>query len=211
MQPKLILVLCEGDTEYHFLNSMNRFCRDKAKDESFSFVRENLGGVSLNNFVQKINAALRNHNGDFHKLCVWLDLDIFKRANPDKDDQSIADMYTRILRENIKLHRGINLENEEIVVCFNYMNGEDFIMSCFSEDIFLAWHSFCVNNNHFTSPMVASVYKAEIPRFMPMYDDTFALREHMGSPTAVDNLLRNNKQCPIYDFSNVIRYIVENN
>lgn len=210
MQPKLILVLCEGDTEYHFLNSVNRFCRDNARSELFTFVRENLGGVNLNNFVQKINYALRKHEGHFHKLCIWLDFDIFKRANPDKNDKDIADMYTRILLENIKLHRGIVLEDGEIAVCFNYMNGEDFILSCFTEDIFSAWYKFCLNNNHFISPMVASVYKEEILKFVPIYNDTLALREYIGSATAVDNLLKNATQCPVFGFAEIIRYIVEN-
>lgn len=207
MLPKLILVVCEGDSEYGFLNSMNRYLRENSGDERFSFVRENIHGINTKNFTLKITNALRHQEGHFHKICAWLDLDIFKRAYPHKSEQDIIKECAKKIKEEVKFHKGITTDNEDIFVCFNFMNGEDFIAACYPKKVYLNWHDFCCDNNHYECPMVAADYKPKAKELIPNFDDQFALFEYLGTKEALINLLNNhNTVRPISYFVEVIKY-----
>lgn len=207
MPPKLILVVCEGDSEYGFLNSMNRYLRENAQDERFAFVRENMKGINVNNFTLKITNALRRREGHFHKVCVWLDLDIFKRAYPDKSAQDIIKDCAKQIQKDVKFHKGITADSEDITICFNFMNGEDFIAACYPKDVYLNWYNFCRANNHFECPMVAADYKPKAKELIPNFDNVFVLFEYLGTKEALINLLNNhNTVRPVSYFVEIIKY-----
>lgn len=166
---KYILVVCEGGSEERYIKVLKKFFREYTDKQIVTIVSSNLrGGITVSNYISRIKDALKSAGGDFDELCIWLDVDLFKRKYNNLSLEEIKEMCQQeINRALVNLPRGLRVANLPVKLCFNYMNGEDFLSMCHGGDVVMLWQDFCEKNNHFINPMVAAFYKGEADRIIP--------------------------------------------
>jgi len=144
-----ILIFCEGDTEYNYIISLQRFLRD---EDCFDFVfyPKNLKGLSFDSYLKKIKGKIKDTNGKFDHFYIWIDYDIFKRkkTSEEKIKQEI---------KKIKIPSKMIL-NKPLIIIFNYMNGEDFMVLHYDDNKVSEWKKICSKKKHFESPMCSTEY-----------------------------------------------------
>lgn len=166
---KYILVVCEGGSEERYIKVLKKFFREYTDKQIVTIVSSNLcGGITVSNYISRIKDALKSVEGDFDELCIWLDVDLFKRKYNNLSLEEIKEMCQQeINRALVNLPRRLRVANLPVKLCFNYMNGEDFLSMCHGGDVVMLWQDFCEQNNHFNNPMVAAFYKGEADRIIP--------------------------------------------
>ena len=156
-----IYFYCEGDTEYNYIKELNRFLRDEGCDD-YNLIPQEID-FTADNFLSVAKKEIRSLNGNFYQVYFWIDFDIFKRKGMNKNNIQAS-------INKIPIPRALKLKNKQIIVAFNIMNGEDFlVLHCDYGDIG-KWERICASNNHFNNPMVAATYcplfeKAIIPGY----------------------------------------------
>ncbi|NCP67833.1 RloB domain-containing protein [bacterium] len=155
-----IYVFCEGDTEYNYVQKLNRVLRENdCQDLSFTTVNMN-GGLTASGYVSKIKSEIRKKQSkdykNFQEIYIWLDYDIFKRANIAVDE---------VKKEISSLKAG----SKNLIVILNYMNGEDFMVLNYPKVKVLEWNQKCIGKNHFENPMDSVSCIEEFNKVLPDY------------------------------------------
>jgi|GEM_PF-3495330 len=152
---------CEGDTEYNYINELNRFLRD---EECYDFnLYPKKIEFTADNFVSVVTKEIRKLNGIFYQVYFWIDFDIFKRKGMNRNDIQAS-------IDNLIIPRSAKLKDNHIIAAFNVMNGEDFLVLHCNDDNIEKWERICNSRNHFNNPMIADVYYPLFEReIMPGY------------------------------------------
>ena len=133
---KIIIVVCEGNSEYAYLQELNRFLRENEMPLYFK------GEVSDGGDFSKVNSCFRGNQKNNVKMhiVVWVDNDIYKR-----NDRGYRDAYA-------KKPQGIPDFK------FNCENFEDFLVMHLPDDKVSDWQTICSNKGHFTNPLHSAQY-----------------------------------------------------
>ncbi len=186
---KIILVVCEGNSERAYLQELNRFLRESEIPLVFN-VEVSAGGDYR--LVDLCFRRCRKGNRTMD-IVVWVDDDIYKR-----NDKGNRDNYAR-------RPKGIPAFK------FNYENFEDFLVVHLPDDRVESWQEICNHERHFTSPMHANEYVPLLLKnsILPGYKKwTFSecLVIDQGS---LDNLERHNTDAAISFNSDFATFIIE--
>lgn len=140
-----IIVICEGDSEYAYIQNINRILRYKNfYGALFKPVAVNTG--YFNKVKNKYRAEFKNNPKS--SIIVWVDFDIYKR-----NDKACMDSYRK--------KQGIP------DFLFSYMNFEDFLILHESEDTVAKWIK--LSKNHFNDPMHSAEYQSRFKQIIPNY------------------------------------------
>ena len=186
---KIILVVCEGNSERAYLQELNRFLRENEIPLHF------ISAVSEGGDFCKVNLCYRKcrKNNKKTTIVVWVDDDIYKR-----NDRKCGDNYAT-------KPQGIP------DFMFNMENFEDFIVMHLLDDKVEAWKAICTREGHFTSPMHAINYVPLLLKhsILPGYKKgTFSecLVIDQGS---LDNLRRHNTDSTLPFSSDFAKFMIE--
>jgi len=166
---QIIYILCEGKTEYNYVQSLNKLLRQHGDCNALLFIPNNLEGkLTHKNCKARITNKIKKlHKDSRATACyAWLDYDIFQRLHEENRRQKILESLN-----NIKF------QTNNIRCIFNHMNGEDFIILHKENNIIKQWENVCIENNHFKNPMPSKDYLTKFKELVPKYKkgDTPAL------------------------------------
>ncbi len=150
-----ICIFCEGDTEKNYIQSLNRLLRAEGGSD-VTLTAKHLEGVNINNYYQKVKKNKANELKYYTSFFVWLDFDIFKRANKNEGE----------IEKNINK---ISFNKKSVQALLNHMNREDFIILHEEESKITEWKNICNKNKHFDTPMHSNVYLPLFKKIMKGY------------------------------------------
>lgn len=140
-----IIVICEGESEYAYIQNINRILRHKnSYGALFKPVPVNTG--YFNKVKNKYRAEYKNNPKS--SIIIWVDFDLYKR-----NDKDCMDSY--------KKKQGIP------DFLFSYMNFEDFLILHENKETISAWLKLC--GNHFNEPMHSEEYLIKFKQIVPYY------------------------------------------
>jgi hypothetical protein len=147
---KKIFIFCEGETEYNYIESLNRFLTNQ-NCYDVVLIPKIIKVSSPIHFLSVAREEIKKLTGIFNHLYFWIDYDIFKREN-----RKLLEIQTCLSK--IKIPRKLKLENGAPVALFNIMNGEDFLILHYEDNILRQWEKTCIKRDHFNNPMVNDIY-----------------------------------------------------
>ena len=138
---KPILIICEGDSEYAYVQEVNRYLNDAGSRRVF--IARNAGGGYFGNIRQYCRALKTKRNG---RTFVLADADIYER-----NDRGCGDQYAA---------------EKEIVPPFLFQrwNFEEFLLLHCSREVVLDWLEIAKASGHLASPKHSE-------EFMPIFAD----------------------------------------
>ncbi len=131
---KPYIILCEGSSEYAYIQILNRILNDK----NISFVAKGIGTGHFSD-VEKAYKKQCKENKKLEKV-IWVDKDIYKRNEQSNQmkylskKQSIPDFL------------------------FTTYNFEDFLAMHLDDNISDNWHQILNKQNHFNMPLKSDKY-----------------------------------------------------
>lgn len=135
---KVVIIVCEGNSEYAYIQELNRYLDDN--DYPFIFAPKIIGCGHYQLATKKYN-AVRRENPRTANIQIWVDKDTYIRNDTgDKD----------------------NYRNKPAKIpdfLFSHNNFEDFLTMHLQKEQVETWHNICANNNHFANPMHAETYE----------------------------------------------------
>jgi hypothetical protein len=188
MDNQTITIICEGKSEYAYIQELNRFFREKEIKVNF-FVRKI--GTGLFNEVVKIYKQEYRNNKKV-KLYIWVDKDIYERNNQDSMNKY------KNKKENIPNFH------------FNTFNFEDFLVLHLEKEKVLEHQRRCEQRNHFKIPLHEKEYLPLINEIFPKYTKG-SLPSTFISDKSLKLLFSNNEDLNIKfksDFVDIIEPIV---
>jgi len=187
---KIFHVVCEGKSEYAYIQEFNRILQKKDID---AMLKPHIAGTGhYVEVVKKYKEIYRNHNKDkkVEAFIIWIDNDIYIR-----DEKSNSKNYSN-KPKSIPDFR------------FNKHNFEDFLVLHLSKTKVQKWHDICYKENHFEIPMKADVYEPLLSNHIfPKYQKNelpFELSE-----TALNNLQIHQKDTLIQFKSDFADFLFE--
>ncbi len=126
------IIICEGQSEYAYLQELNRFLRNI--DFSITFIPKIIGTGHCNDAISKYKQIKKDSPRSSH-IYIWVDKDTYMRNNCNYGDN-----YQK---------KSSNIPN----FLFSYYNFEDFLVMHLEEKDVLLWQNICQNHNHFTNPI----------------------------------------------------------
>lgn len=161
-QKEIIYILCEGNSETNYITRLNKFLDNEGYN--FTFQSENLHGSLLSktdtekSAYNKITNKFKNLLSKSKKglFVIWLDDDVFKRQQLKKD-----------ILEN--LLKNFNSIHKKIKIIYSYENFEDFLSMHLEQELFEQWERICLEQNHFETPMISTVYEPLIRTIIKGY------------------------------------------
>lgn len=179
---KIYIIICEGNSEFAYIQKLNRFLAEK--QYHFTFVPKRAQTGHFTEVEKKYRKEKKNN-----KKCeikIWVDKDTY--ARDDLNDQ--VKYESSPLKENF---------------LFSTMNFEDFLALHMDETTLENWHQVCCQKKHHTDPMVESEYLPLVKKHLfPEYkkgDVPFEITEQI-----LERLLKHNKypnyfcRCGFADF-----------
>ena len=136
---KPYLLICEGDSEFAYVQELNRFLNEQGLP--IVFVAHNAGGGGFKNLRQVCRTMKTRKNG---RTFVVADKDIYCR-----DDNGNGAMYDREWKHMPPF-------------LFQYWNFEDFLLMHFPAEILSAWRAEAERSGHLTNPLHSG-------EFMPVF------------------------------------------
>ncbi|MFI3242467.1 MAG: hypothetical protein R3Y43_07870 [Alphaproteobacteria bacterium] len=183
---KIYIIVCEGPSEYAYLQELNRFL--DALDASFTFVSKSSGGGHFRQVTQKFK-DVKKDNKKASNINIWVDADTYKR-----NDEGDREKYSK-------------KDNKYPDFLFNTFNFEDFLTMHLNEEKVLEWQNICERRNHFTNPMHSSTYEPLVKEHLfPDYE-----KGDMPFEITKDNLERlfNNNNNPDIKFGSEFANFLE--
>ena len=142
---KPYLIICEGDSEFAYIQELNRFLNEQGLP--IVFIAHNAGGGGFKNLRQVCRTLKTRRNG---RTFIMADRDIYHR-----DDNGNGSMY----------------EKEKDTVppfLFQTWNFEDFLLMHFPAEVISAWRVEAERSGHKAAPLHSSDY---MPIFSAFCDD----------------------------------------
>lgn len=128
-----VVVLCEGASEYAYLQELNRFFR--ANRIPLAFSGQVIGSGVYKAAANRYREARRQMKNA--EIVVWVDRDIYMNSQKklyDNKPDTIPDFL------------------------FSKMNFEDFLALHMDRKSLFKWQKVCEEHNHFSEPMCSAVY-----------------------------------------------------
>lgn len=183
----MIILLCEGDSEYAYIQELNRYLREN--EYSFKFFPKPVG-TGFYTEVKKKYKEVRKDNPRT-TIRIFLDDDIYVR-NENRHEQ---DNSTMLAESGFK---------DEFM--FNVHNFEDFLMLHCDDETLNQWLIKCAENDHENIPMHSAQYIQLVKEIFPNYEKG----ELPFSPIdqeKLDNLFRHNENNSIFIKSDFATYL----
>ncbi len=130
------IIVCEGVSEYTYLQKLNRFLR--ANGYSFTFVSKVVGSGHFKEVQKKYRAERRNNHA--FPIQIWVDKDTYIRN--DAGDKKSYEQKNKTVPDFL----------------FSCMNFEDFLTLHMERDVLEKWYRVCCKVNHHRVPLREKVY-----------------------------------------------------
>lgn len=185
----MIILLCEGESEYAYIQELNRYLREN--ECNFKFIPKVIGSGFYSE-VQKKHKEVRKDNPRT-PIRILLDDDIYVR-NENKREQANSSMLA-----------SSGFKDEFM---FNVHNFEDFLTLHCNDGVLNQWLTKCAKTNHENTPMHSAQY-------MPLVKEIFSEYEKGELPFSpidqekLDNLFRHNEDNSIFIKSDFATYLKE--
>ena len=127
---KTYLIICEGASEYAYVQEMNRYLNERSS--RLAFVARDAGGGGFKSLRQLCRSMKTKANG---RTFILADRDIYFRNDDDNGSQ---------------------YEREKDVMppfLFQSWNFEDFLLLHFPQEVVRAWQEACRQSGHFACPL----------------------------------------------------------
>ena len=145
---KTYIILCEGSSEYAYIQILNRILLEN--NINISFVAKKIGTGHFIDVV-KVYKKQCKENKKLDKV-IWVDKDIYKRNDKDNDTKYAS-------KKNVP------------DFLFTTYNFEDFLVMHLDDDIINSWEQILNTNGHFNQPLVAAVYEQLIKDSITIFTD----------------------------------------
>ena len=200
---KNITIICEGKTENNYIQALNNFIWN-AGIENIVLTSININGCTTKNYLYRINNCfIKELRQKVSKVFIWLDKDIFIRAN-----KNIDDIKTEIIKK-LK-SSGSKNKNTEIEIIFNTMNGEDLMMLHESKEISECWSQTLQKCNHATVPLESKDVQIKINEINKQYKTNYKKGNAIIlNDETLKNFKSNNENPLIQMHSEIIELIKE--
>lgn len=193
-----IFILCEGRSEENYIKLLNLTLQKEYAILDLTLIPYSFnGGLTYSDFTTRIKNKIKEIKRDGvtprDKLYLWIDKDVFLRKYPNKQEIFKAEI------SNNKL---------SIILVYNYMNFEDFLILHYSEQIILNLQKKLEKKKHFLKPLIAKDYE-------PIYETIIQDYIKGRLPNSFKLNLDKIKQCVInmdnekYKFKSEIKEILE--
>lgn len=146
---KTYMILCEGSSEYAYIQILNRILVDNSIN--ISFVAKEVGNGHFSD-VEKEYKKQCKKNAKLEKI-IWVDKDIYKR-----DDKGNGTSY---------LNKKQNIPD----FIFTKYNFEDFLVMHLDDDVIDKWHQVLNTKGHFNMPLKSSEYIPLIKENIALFQD----------------------------------------
>lgn len=148
-QQKTIYVICEGQSEYAYIQKLRNFLNDKGIQLDFLPYKATNG--TFTNLKKCYSDKKKNNNKAFGKneVIFFADWDMFFRDKHNQANNTKTNNFTQYQEEKEKLPN----------FYFSYHNFEDFISLHLQFEQAADWCKICVNRDHFNSPMHSKIYE----------------------------------------------------
>ena len=183
----MIILLCEGESEYAYIQELNRYLREN--ECNFKFIPKVIGSGFYSE-VQKKHKEVRKDNPRT-PIRILLDDDIYVR-NGDNHEQ---DNSSKLANSGYK---------EEFL--FNVHNFEDFLMLHCDDETLNQWLIKCAEKNHKNTPMHSEQYMPLVKEIFPDYEKG-ELPFSPNDQEKLDNLFRHNEDNSIFIKSDFATYL----
>lgn len=145
---KTYIILCEGSSEYAYIQILNRILLEN--NINISFAAKEIGTGHFSD-VEKAYKKQCKENKKLEKV-IWVDKDIYKRNDKDNDTKYAS-------KKNVP------------DFLFTTYNFEDFLVMHLDDDIINSWEQILNTNGHFNQPLVAAVYEQLIKDSITIFTD----------------------------------------
>lgn len=184
---EMIILLCEGPSEYAYIQELNRYLREN--EYNFKFIPKPIG-TGFYSEVQKKRKEVRKDNPRT-PIKIILDDDIYVRNEGSREQ----DNSTKFAESGFK---------DEFM--FNAHNFEDFLMLHYDDETLNQWLAKCTETNHENIPMHSEQYMPLIKGMFPNYEKGELLFSPINQEK-LDNLFRHNEDNSIFIKSDFATYL----
>ncbi len=129
---KHILIICEGKSEYAYIQEVNRILREKDINIVLKAHPAQSGHF---NKVQKLYKDIQKQNRNKMGCYIWVDNDIYKR-----NDLNNQQKYS-------------SRKNNIPAFLFSYYNFEDYLVCHLPKEIVINWQNICIGKQHLQTPL----------------------------------------------------------
>ena len=169
------IVVCEGRSEFAYLNELNRFLRELGKTkikQTKMFIPKIVGTGDYYPVVKEFKKQKKENKNT--PIAIWVDYDRYCRNdNHNKDDY--AD------RNVSKIPNFL----------FNYHSFEDFFVMHYDDEVLNRWQDICQLQNHFTQPLKSDMAESLLRQHLfPEYAKSSLLPDFVVSKEGLSNLFR---------------------
>lgn len=175
---RTIIIFCEGESEYAYIQELNRFLREN--EYGFAFVPKVIGTGVYSEVLAKYKEEHKDNPRTL--LRIMLDDDIYVRNDNDRERENSVKLSGSPIRE---------------LFLFNVHNFEDFMVMHCDDEVLNRWLTTCVAENHQKVPMHSVKYMPLIQCFFPGYEKGSCplspIRKDM-----LDNLFNHNDAAAIF-------------
>lgn len=186
---EMIILLCEGPSEYAYIQELNRYLREN--EYNFKFIPKPVG-TGFYTEVQKKHKEVRKDNPRT-PIRILLDDDIYVR-NENEHEQANSSMLA-----------SSGFKDEFM---FNVHNFEDFLMLHYDDETLNQWLTKCTETNHGNTPMHSAQYMPLVKEMFPDYEKGELLFSPIDQEK-LDNLFRHNEDNAIFIKSDFATYLKE--
>lgn len=130
------IIICEGNSEYAYIQKLNRFLSENGYD--FTLIAKRVGTGHYKEVQKKYN--IERKNNPKLPIEIWVDKDTYIR-NDEGDGDKYAQKPSKIPD-----------------FLFSVMNFEDFLALHTDKDILENWFQICSRNKHHITPLKESEY-----------------------------------------------------
>lgn len=173
------IVVCEGNSEFAYLNELNRFLRELGQTKMF--IPKIVGTGDYYSVVKVFNNQRKENKNT--PIAIWVDFDRYCR-----NDNHNKDAFR---------NRNISKIPEFL---FNRHSFEDFFVMHYEDDILNRWQNICQTQNHFTCPLKSDMAESLLRQHLfPEYAKSSLLPDFIISKEQLNNLFRH-QQSQTCDF-----------
>lgn len=184
---RVIWVICEGKSEFAYLQELNRYCREEEIGLIFN------GEIASGGTPHLLNTALR-------RIRMRLQGRVRAYAMLDKD------IYQRQQAKVTDIAKGITC-------MFNVWCFEDFLVLHASRDKVRLWDKMCRETGHYNTPLTGVTIENKLRHLVyPGYKKGFLPKSMRIDETSLQNLFTNNENpeiCMHSDFAVFLKEMFE--
>lgn len=186
---RMITILCEGDSEYAYIQELNRYLQENECKLRFTPRRPPIG----TGFFSNVAARLKEEKRKNPRSCIkiLLDDDIYVRNGNVRE------------RDNRLKFESCPYKDEFL---FNTHNFEDFLMLHCDDKTLKQWLATCASTNHANVPMHSAQYEPLVKEIFPGYEKG-ELPIGPIDQKKLDNLFRHNEDKTVFIKSAFAAYL----